>query len=350
MNSRAEIHARVSKVLGEQNNAQLRELIANGDRLHSGIGGNSHRIVVEGVPIFVKRIAVSHFELESNNSGSTENIFGLPLAFHYGIGSAGFSAWRELAVHELTTEWVLSGRCPSFPLMYLSRLDKNVEPPKLNLEEWGGSVDEFVKFWDNAESVRTRATSINSANAELLLFLEYVPHNLYSWLGEQFRLGPQAAQAALEFAERELEKCNNFMCDNQFIHFDAHFANVLTNGKQIFLSDFGLSLMEKFGLNWTELNFLSTHQKSYDRSMAALNLVHTAITLHYGKENWRERFSEHCKGKLLDLPTHCEPTLHKHGTVAAEVASWLRTLRQAPTKIPYPAEKLEQLLRASSPQ
>lgn len=38
-----------------------------------------------------------------------------------GIGSPGcpgFGAWRELAVHTMTTNWVLADRFQGFPLMY----------------------------------------------------------------------------------------------------------------------------------------------------------------------------------------------------------------------------------------
>ncbi|WP_406418196.1 hypothetical protein [Streptomyces sp. NBC_01614] len=34
---------------------------------------------------------------------STANVLRLPAYFHHGIGSPGFGAWRELAVHTMTT-------------------------------------------------------------------------------------------------------------------------------------------------------------------------------------------------------------------------------------------------------
>lgn len=38
-------------------------------------------------------------ELRPENVRSTANLFGLPTFYQYGVGSAGFGARRELAVH-----------------------------------------------------------------------------------------------------------------------------------------------------------------------------------------------------------------------------------------------------------
>jgi len=70
-----------------------------------GIGGTSASVEVGGVRVFVKQVPVTGRELLPGNVRSTANLFGLPGFYQYGLGSAGFGAWRELAVHTVTTSW-----------------------------------------------------------------------------------------------------------------------------------------------------------------------------------------------------------------------------------------------------
>ncbi len=58
------------------------------------------------MPIFVKQIPLTDLEKQPENFRSTANIFKLPLSYQYGIGSAGFGAWRELATHIMTTKFL----------------------------------------------------------------------------------------------------------------------------------------------------------------------------------------------------------------------------------------------------
>jgi len=72
---------------------------------------------------------------------------GLPGHFHYGISSGGFGVWRELAAHMLTTDWVLSGACTRFPILFHWRVlpcarpptDEDVKTLERRVSEWGGS-------------------------------------------------------------------------------------------------------------------------------------------------------------------------------------------------------------------
>ncbi len=60
---------------------------------------SSVQIEVDNISIFVKQILVTELELKPNHFMSTANLFNLPMCYQYGIGSSGFSAWRELAAH-----------------------------------------------------------------------------------------------------------------------------------------------------------------------------------------------------------------------------------------------------------
>jgi hypothetical protein len=101
---------------------RLTELLENARSIGTSIGGTSALLEIGGKKIFVKKIRLTDIERHPENIMSTRNIFGLPLYYQYGIGSAGFGVWRELAIHTMTTNWVLAGECQSFPLMYHWRL------------------------------------------------------------------------------------------------------------------------------------------------------------------------------------------------------------------------------------
>jgi hypothetical protein len=64
---------------------------------------------VAGTPVFVRRVPLTDLERRPENVRSTANLFALPVFCQYGLGGPGFGAWRELAVHTMTTNWVLTG-------------------------------------------------------------------------------------------------------------------------------------------------------------------------------------------------------------------------------------------------
>ncbi|MGW6532858.1 hypothetical protein [Streptomyces venezuelae] len=72
--------------------------------------------------MFAKRIPVTDEETAPDHVRSTANVFGLPAYCHHGVGSPGFGAWREVAAHTMTTNWVLEGEHHAFPLLYHWRL------------------------------------------------------------------------------------------------------------------------------------------------------------------------------------------------------------------------------------
>lgn len=63
--------------------------------------GVSGTAVLDEHPVFVKRIPVT--ALEAAHRHSTKNRFQLPVFYNYGVGSAGFGAYRELATHVKNT-------------------------------------------------------------------------------------------------------------------------------------------------------------------------------------------------------------------------------------------------------
>ncbi|MGW0582699.1 protein kinase family protein, partial [Streptomyces sp. NPDC002920] len=90
-------HQTVATALDRLSDDELTALLASGVPLGTGIGGQVLRVEVAGRPVFVKRIRLTDTERLPRHSRSTANTFGLPSFCHYGIGSPGFGAWRELA-------------------------------------------------------------------------------------------------------------------------------------------------------------------------------------------------------------------------------------------------------------
>ncbi len=234
VDSYAEVSARLS-LLGD---GELSRLLNAGDPAGHGIGGRKTILEVGGTPMFVKRVPVTDLELRPANLYSTANLFGLPLFYQYGVGSAGFGVWRELAAHIMATKWVLKGSYPGFPLMYHWRIQPDSVPAGF-LDGFGG-VDRAVEYWEGSMPIRKRLEAISTSSHSLILFLEYLPHTLGAWLSAH--PGP----SIYPWMNDALMGGVSFMSSHGLIHFDAHFDNILTDGELVYFADFGLALSKGF--------------------------------------------------------------------------------------------------------
>lgn len=166
----------VGAALSRRGDRRIADLLAGATPLGSGIGGRSAGLEVEGVPVVVKRVPLTERELRPGYARSTADLFGLPTWYQYGVGSAGFGAWRGLATHILSTRWVLADAYQGFPLTYHWRVLPDT-PPEGFVGEFGG-IDGAVAHGEGSPAVRARLEAIGRAPASLVLFLEYVPHTL----------------------------------------------------------------------------------------------------------------------------------------------------------------------------
>ncbi len=258
---RRERYFKLSSQIAQLDNAQLRSLFDNSESNESSTGWRmNHAIVLGQFKVFVKRVPVTNFEHE--NQFSTRNLYNLPTYCNYGFGSTGFGVFRELAGHIKATNWVLSGAIASFPLMYHSRIipfsgrrvDMDMERHK-----------NYVDYWGNSANAGKYALERARANYELVLFLEYIPYDLETWLGSN----PNKLQGSLN----EILTTIDFLRTKGIIHFDAHFRNILTDGKQIYLTDFGLVLDLSFALTKDEVSFFEQNI-FYDYGEVLRNLGH----------------------------------------------------------------------------
>jgi len=244
LHHRIKQHSKLSIHLTGLNNEKLAKILAEAKPMHEGIGGKSALVFIDKTPVFVKKVPLTNLEQCNENFMSTANIFDLPLCYQYGIGSAGFGAWRELAAHIMTTNWVISGECPNFPMMYHWRMFPTHQSDQMNFEQQQ-KLNRDVLYWENSDSIRHRLQTMYSSSAHICLFLEYIPQNLFGWLSGQINKSSNTAAAAVHLVDHGLAFTNSFMRERGFIHFDAHFENILTDGESLYFSDFGLGSVNK---------------------------------------------------------------------------------------------------------
>ncbi len=259
LEQRRENFAKVSTKLAETSTEALAEMLEKAEQVHQGIGGTAVKLEIEGVPIFAKRISLTDLELENPNS--TKNLFNLPTFYQYGVGSAGFGAWRELAAHQMTTDWVLNGECPNFPLLYGHCVVPKEKGRELNFEDHE-FLDADKKYWGDSPEVRARLEAIENATHSVVVFLESIPQNLGKYLYSEEVSG----RRNVEMIEREIRSTAAFLESKGMIHFDGHNGNILTDGEQIYFSDFGLATSREFELSNEEREFLEKNH-GYDLAL-----------------------------------------------------------------------------------
>lgn len=389
LNRRIKTYQTAAPKLESLCNQELLDLLEKSEPIHSGMGGTSALLNIDGVNIFVKKVPITDFEILPENFMSTKNIFELPPHYQYGIGSAGFGAWRELSAHNMSTDWVLRGDCPNFPLLYHWRIlqdatlkslppsvegyslrlmyqhpteeslklikrgelgvfseegklyckvynkekiqitksnttnapgmdprifdgiIKNMREEKINrmgetesmavleFASFHGYIpeklDRLVEYWGGSPAIRKRLEAREKASANLVLFLEYIPETLLQWLDRQFIKG-RITNSAIKMIESDLKVITSFIKKRGFLHFDADFKNILTDGHRLYLTDFGLAASYTFKLSETEIKFIETH-RNYDQRYTAAMWVNWIGTNIFGKKHIKTKLHEYDAGK-----------------------------------------------------
>lgn len=347
--ARLTAHSAVSTSLALCSDRTLYELLDTAVQMGSGIGGKSALLEAAGTPVFVKQVPLTDLEKQPEHVRSTANLFDLPVFCHYGVGTIGgpgFGAWRELAVHIMTTNWVLAAEYEGFPLMYHWR----VLPDSMPLPEELADVERAVAYWDGGSQVRRRIKALQQASASIALFLEYIPQNLHQWLGTQVETGDDATDRACAMVEKNLEAGISFMNAQGLLHFDAHFENILTDGQRLYFADYGLAISSHFELSQEETDFSDRHQ-DYDRWYAATYLVNWLVTaLHEYRTDDRDgRYAlvrAYAEGKRpTGVPTEAAAIIARHASIAAAVSDFNRKFQRQSRQTPYPVEEIRQLGR-----
>ncbi|MEY9846929.1 hypothetical protein ABH940_004016 [Streptacidiphilus sp. BW17] len=345
--ARLSAHGAVSTSLALHSDRALRELLDAATPIGSGLGGKSALLEVAGTPVFVKRIPLTDLERQAEHIRSTANLFDLPVFCQYGVGTIGgpgFGAWRELAVHTMTTNWVLAAEHEGFPLMYHWR----VLPDSTPLPEELADIERAVSYWGGGAQVRSRIRALEQSSASIALFLEYLPQNLHQWLGTQIEAGDEAADRACAMVERELEAGVSFMNSRGLLHFDAHFENILTDGQRLYFADYGLALSSGFELSREEADFFARHQ-TYDRCYTATYLVNWLVTALHGfrREDREERYALVRAFAGGELPTgiseEAAAILTRHAPIAAVMSEFNLAFQRESRRTPYPLKEIHRL-------
>ncbi|ARF52978.1 hypothetical protein [Streptomyces gilvosporeus] len=345
--ARLTAHSAVSTSLALCSDRALRELVDTAAPIGSGIGGKSALLEVAGIPIFVKRVPLTDLERQREHVRSTANPFELPVFCQYGIGTIGgpgFGAWRELAVHTMTTNWVLAAEHEGFPLMYHWR----VLPDSMPLPEELADVERTVAYWGGGSQVRRRSEALQQSSASVALFLEYIPQNLHQWLGSQVEADDEAADRACAMVEKNLEAGTSFMNARGLLHFDAHFENILTDGQRLYFADYGLATSSRFELSQDETDFFDRHQ-TYDRCYTTAYLVNWLVTALYGyqredREGRSALVRAFAAGKRpTGIPEEAAAILARHAPIAAVMSEFHRKFQRQSRLTPYPLEEIRRL-------
>ena len=327
----------LSTKLASFNDQGLAELIQAASGLGTSIGGSSFMLKIDNLPIFIKKIKLSSLESTPENFKSTKNIFQLPLYYQYGVGSAGFGAWRELAAHRTTTNWVLAGECLNFPLLFHYRILPSAKHTPTDDELI--KIESDVKYWNNSPAIRSRLLARLKATTDIVLFLEYFPSNLYDWYGNQLKHGDFVTSSSM--IGDELVKTITYMKAHGLFHMDAHFWNILTDGDHIYFSDFGLALSSSFELSEPEISFFNKHH-NYDYYSGVTNFLHCIITSLFGHEAWISRLKE-CIQAKTKLPSILQSIVERYAPVALIMDDFYNKLRFESKEVPIPIDKLNAL-------
>ena len=329
---RVERHAHLSERLSRLSDE---DLLAWRDGVPASGGWGSHRVLeLDGVRVFAKSLLIT--ERERDDPLGTTNRFGLPPFYSYGVGSAGFGSGREVALHEQTTRWVLSGACVHFPITHHHRvLPAGPHTPKVSMDQ----LDAYVQRWGGSPAVRALMEARRGATMEHLVVMEHVPHVLHRWFGDR----PDAAPRFVE----QLMTTARFLAAQGVVHFDAHGGNILTDGENFLLTDFGLGLSRAFSLTAVERAFLDRH-RHYDRGLLACGLLlplapsvralpeasRAAITERFGGTE-SHRLVGHIRAlveeEVLDLPEAYVDTIAPCAEVIHTMVQFFRAL-EAPDK------------------
>jgi hypothetical protein len=339
--ARRERHAAVASSLAALGDGELAALVDAAPALGSGIGGTRSLLHVGGVPVFVKRVALT--ELERRHVRSTANLFELPTFCQYGVASPVASpatgAWRELAASEMATSWVLAGRADCFPLLHHWRVLDGPDSYQV-LPDDLADIERVVAFWHGSAAVRRRIEAIAGATASVTLFFEWLPEPLPAWLARQVVAGDAAAERAIAMVERCLLVDVDQMNAAGLHHFDAHLDNILTDGERLYFTDLALAMSPEFELSASEERFLDGNL-THDRCHTITKLVNWLVTTFTGASDWQARneiIGRVAAGEaLVGVAGVAAAVIARHAPVAAVINEFYRQLHLVDRRTPYPA-------------
>ena len=349
--------AQISTALALQTDQQLTLLVDEAEQLATGIGGTTLAFDIEGARVFAKRVRLTDLERRPEHQLSTANIYELPTFCQRNVGSPGFGVWRELVANVMTTGWVLSRQLESFPLMYHWRvLEGAAAAGAAPLPNELADIEGMVSYWEGSEAMGVRLKALADATASVMIFLEYMPWNLSTWLDQQMAAGREAMESACRMVDHGLTVDVPLMNSLGLLHGDAHHDNILTDGNRLYFADLGLATSARFALSSDELGYLQ-HNASLDRGYVLAKWVNwlvkawspTVRSLRERMELVRAIAQGQALHQLIpDLPSSVAAIIHRHAPIATAVNDFYVKLHSDGRSVPYPREDIEALLRPAT--
>jgi hypothetical protein len=147
--------------------------------------------------------------------------------------------------------------------------------------------------------------------------------------------------------ERNLRDVTSFMGSRGMLHFDAHFANLLTDGHRLYFADFGLVLSNGFDLSGEEMAFSERHVH-FDRAYVMTRLVNHVVDAHFGVNNRNAVVREHAHStNSPQLPQPQAELVKRYAPIAMLMNDFYAELRTESKTTAYPAEQIGQACRAA---
>lgn len=264
MTARIDEAGKVSDALAGLDDDGVIKLLNAAEPVGFGIGGATKTTRVGGTTVFVKLLPLMDAEVADPTATASE--FQLPFVCHYGIGSPTHVVGRELAAHQVTSEWVRNEAVDFFPILLGWRIvDLKCEA---DLREFNGDAPQrrWGAHWHEIEE---RVAAMKDASKSMVLFLEYVPETLGAWLRRSLADG-SAASIFADVVDQILE-ATAWMNAQGFQHFDVHPGNILVREGKLLFTDFGLALYREFDITAEEKASMLTHD-GFDRDTALMHL------------------------------------------------------------------------------
>jgi hypothetical protein len=153
---------------------------------------------------------------------------------------------------------------------------------------------------------------------------------------------------ATQWVERELIEATSFMRANGFLHFDAHFRNILTDGSRLYFADLGLATSRSFDLSSGEAEFAERHAY-YDEAYTLMELVNWLVVNACGVPVpatggpvERNEYIRRCANGFRPegVPAGVAALITRHAPVAAVMNDFFWDLFDRKPSTPYPASAI----------
>jgi hypothetical protein len=136
------------------------------------------------------------------------------------------------------------------------------------------------------------------------------------------------------------------MSSRGLVHFDAHFGNILTDGRLLYFADFGLALSTSFELSRDEAVFLADHL-GYDRCSTMNGLLHRLLDGIRGDTRLEEFLVEWIAGRRFDgVGARTTAIVDRHARTTIVLEDFHRRLHAESRRTPFPAAEIERALGA----